>query len=275
MQQTTIRALTKLEFAYGLASRLAEAVNDMTPHTLEVLGELQSYVEVTRSAILLAMEHAKPNESGVCSPTAGRCTRCGRCWPPGSRGCTRSSWSSAATTCWRHPAAACSTTSGFAAARRGVPLRCQRHGRRTARRALPAGVGLRRLRTRCSHRPLRAQLPCVGPNEPHDGPHAGRPHRPVRAQSTTSSRSWMTEPDTRIHRSCERTTTPPRWRRMFGRSPNDGGRRRTGRTFCQTNDDAPTRTDSEPKGRGFKSRPRHQRRCSQMPFRSREGIAPS
>ena len=28
MQQTTIRALTKLEFAYGLACRMAEAVND-------------------------------------------------------------------------------------------------------------------------------------------------------------------------------------------------------------------------------------------------------
>ena len=31
MQQTTIRALTKLEFAYGLASRMAEAVNDNSP----------------------------------------------------------------------------------------------------------------------------------------------------------------------------------------------------------------------------------------------------
>ncbi len=68
MQQTTIRALTKLEFAYGLASRLAEAVNDTTPHTLEMLGEMQSYVEVTRSAVLLAVEHAAPNESGVWFP---------------------------------------------------------------------------------------------------------------------------------------------------------------------------------------------------------------
>lgn len=68
MQQTTTRALTKLEFAYGLASRLAEAVNDSTPHTLEALGELQSYVEVTRSALLLGVEHAKPNESGVWFP---------------------------------------------------------------------------------------------------------------------------------------------------------------------------------------------------------------
>ncbi|MCU4183426.1 hypothetical protein K6U06_03570 [Acidiferrimicrobium sp. IK] len=68
MQQTTTRALTKLEFAYGLASLLAEAVNDTSPHTLEALGEIQSYVEVTRSALLLAVEHAAPNESGVWFP---------------------------------------------------------------------------------------------------------------------------------------------------------------------------------------------------------------
>src|SRR5713101_7074447 len=35
--QTTIRALTKLEFAYGLATRMAEAVNDQSPATHEML----------------------------------------------------------------------------------------------------------------------------------------------------------------------------------------------------------------------------------------------
>src|SRR3546814_618022 len=68
MHQTTNRSLTKLEFAYGLASLLAEAVNDTSPHTLEALGEIQSYVEVTRSALLLAVENAAPNESGVWFP---------------------------------------------------------------------------------------------------------------------------------------------------------------------------------------------------------------
>ena len=53
MQQTTIRALTKLEFAYALATRMAEAVNDVSERTLEMLGEIQSYVEITRNAILL------------------------------------------------------------------------------------------------------------------------------------------------------------------------------------------------------------------------------
>ena len=68
MQQTTLRALTKLEFAYGLATRMAEAVNDVSPHTLEMLGELSGYVEVTRSAVLLAEEHAYDRGEGVWFP---------------------------------------------------------------------------------------------------------------------------------------------------------------------------------------------------------------
>src|SRR3546814_1156617 len=68
MQQTTTRALTKLEFAYGLASLLAEAVNDTSPHTIEALGEIQSYVEVNRRALLLAQENAAPNKGGVWFP---------------------------------------------------------------------------------------------------------------------------------------------------------------------------------------------------------------
>ena len=70
MQQTTIRALTKLEFAYGLATRMAEAVNDASPGTLEMLGELHSYVEVTRSALLLAEEHAYDRGEGAWFPDA-------------------------------------------------------------------------------------------------------------------------------------------------------------------------------------------------------------
>ena len=68
MQQTTIRALTKLEFAYGLALRMAEAVNDTSTPTQEMLGELSSYVEVTRSSILLSEEHAYDWGDGVVFP---------------------------------------------------------------------------------------------------------------------------------------------------------------------------------------------------------------
>jgi 4-hydroxyphenylacetate 3-monooxygenase len=70
MQQTTIRALTKLEFAYALVCRLAEAVNDTSERTLEMLGELQSYVEMTRSALLVSIERAQTWESGGVYPEA-------------------------------------------------------------------------------------------------------------------------------------------------------------------------------------------------------------
>ena len=39
MQQTTFRALTKLEFAYGLATAMADAIGDDTDRTAELLGE--------------------------------------------------------------------------------------------------------------------------------------------------------------------------------------------------------------------------------------------
>ena len=65
---TTIRALTKLEFAYGLAIRMAEAINDQSPATQEMLGELLAYVEVTRSAVLLSAEHGRHVGDGVWFP---------------------------------------------------------------------------------------------------------------------------------------------------------------------------------------------------------------
>ncbi len=70
MQQTTIRALTKLELAYGLAVAMAEAVNDRTPHTTDLLGELWGYVEITRSCLLLAEEQASDQGDGAWFPDA-------------------------------------------------------------------------------------------------------------------------------------------------------------------------------------------------------------
>jgi 4-hydroxyphenylacetate 3-monooxygenase len=54
MQQTSIRALTKLEFAHGLAARMAETVNDVSPHAQELLGELAGFIEITRNSIIAA-----------------------------------------------------------------------------------------------------------------------------------------------------------------------------------------------------------------------------
>ena len=66
--QTTIRALNKLEFAYGLATRLAETINDQSPATHEMLGELLSYVEVARSAVELSALQGRHVGDGVWFP---------------------------------------------------------------------------------------------------------------------------------------------------------------------------------------------------------------
>jgi aromatic ring hydroxylase len=63
--QATIRALNKLEFSYGLATMMAETIGDASPATSEMLGELLSYVEVTRSAVLVAADHGWADDNGV------------------------------------------------------------------------------------------------------------------------------------------------------------------------------------------------------------------
>lgn len=54
MQQTTLRAQVKLEFAYQLATRMVEVLNAASPSTNELLGELWSYAELTRAALRAA-----------------------------------------------------------------------------------------------------------------------------------------------------------------------------------------------------------------------------
>jgi 4-hydroxyphenylacetate 3-monooxygenase oxygenase component len=66
--QSTIRALTKLEFAYGLGTRMAELIGDHSPATSEMLGELACYVRLTANALELSLEKAAPREDGVWFP---------------------------------------------------------------------------------------------------------------------------------------------------------------------------------------------------------------
>ena len=54
MQQTTIRAHVKLEFAWQLATKMAEVVGADSPGTIEQLGEIWSYAELTRSGLMAA-----------------------------------------------------------------------------------------------------------------------------------------------------------------------------------------------------------------------------
>ena len=48
-QQTMIRASVKLDFAWGLALRMAAAINAADPETMRMIGEIWSYAEFTRS----------------------------------------------------------------------------------------------------------------------------------------------------------------------------------------------------------------------------------
>ncbi len=59
MQQTVIRAMIKLEFAYELANRMAEVTGQQErPEVTQMLGELWSYAELTRSALKAAEDGA-------------------------------------------------------------------------------------------------------------------------------------------------------------------------------------------------------------------------
>jgi 4-hydroxyphenylacetate 3-monooxygenase len=68
MQQTTIRALTKLEFAYALAARMADVVNDTSDSTVVQLGEIQTYAETTRAALMASVSDPTTWEDGNVSP---------------------------------------------------------------------------------------------------------------------------------------------------------------------------------------------------------------
>jgi 4-hydroxyphenylacetate 3-monooxygenase len=68
MQQTSIRAQTKLEFAWGVATRMAEAINAVSGTGAEMLGEIWSYAEMTRAGVHSAEEGAYEWGNGVWFP---------------------------------------------------------------------------------------------------------------------------------------------------------------------------------------------------------------
>ena len=65
MQQTTIRAHVKLDFAWQLATKMAEALNSESPSVTEMLGELWSYAELTRAGLVAAEAGAYEWGNGV------------------------------------------------------------------------------------------------------------------------------------------------------------------------------------------------------------------
>ncbi len=70
MQQTMIRAQTKLEFAWGLARRMVECINGKQPAALEMLGEIWSYCEFARASVCAAEAQAREYPGGVWFPDA-------------------------------------------------------------------------------------------------------------------------------------------------------------------------------------------------------------
>ncbi len=166
MQQTTIRALTKLEFAYGLLVRMAEAVNDTSERTMEMLGEVLGYIEVTRNAILLAELNATTWEDGGVYPENRALHPMQRPAPrlvhprqrhhqdrrqsqPARRGQQRST---------RQPP--------DQRVDERVPARSERDLRQCPLRGLSSRLGLHRVVARQPQRTVRTQLPHLGQDQP-------------------------------------------------------------------------------------------------------------
>jgi 4-hydroxyphenylacetate 3-monooxygenase len=63
-----IRAQTKLEFAWGLGTRMADAINANQPQTRQMLGEIWTFAEFTRAAIHSAEQGAFEYGNGVWLP---------------------------------------------------------------------------------------------------------------------------------------------------------------------------------------------------------------
>ena len=64
-QQTMIRASVKLDFAWGLALRMAASINAADPETMRMIGELWGYAEFTRAAVLAAEAEAREWPGGM------------------------------------------------------------------------------------------------------------------------------------------------------------------------------------------------------------------
>ena len=70
-QQTMIRAATKLDFAWGVALRMAAAINAVDPETQRMIGEIWAYAEFTRAAVATAEAEAREWPSGLWTPASG------------------------------------------------------------------------------------------------------------------------------------------------------------------------------------------------------------
>jgi 4-hydroxyphenylacetate 3-monooxygenase len=93
MQQTMIRAQTKLEFAWGLATRMAEAINlSGQPQRPSSSSASSPCSRSSRDRASSPPSRARGSTATACGPaTCGRCRRCARRYRHGSPGSTSSS----------------------------------------------------------------------------------------------------------------------------------------------------------------------------------------
>jgi 4-hydroxyphenylacetate 3-monooxygenase len=68
MQQAMIRAETKLTFAWGIASRMAEAINASLPPAVQMLGEIWTFAQFARSSLRAAEVDAHEYGNGAWFP---------------------------------------------------------------------------------------------------------------------------------------------------------------------------------------------------------------
>jgi 4-hydroxyphenylacetate 3-monooxygenase len=57
MHQALVRAQTKLEFAWGLAMAMTEALGDKSPVSMQMLGEMKSFAELTKATLAYSEDH--------------------------------------------------------------------------------------------------------------------------------------------------------------------------------------------------------------------------
>src|SRR5204862_3970353 len=67
-QQTMIRSSVKLDFAWGLALRMAAAINAVDAETNRLIGEIWSYAELARSAVIAGEAEAREWPGGLWTP---------------------------------------------------------------------------------------------------------------------------------------------------------------------------------------------------------------
>ena len=67
--QTSVRLLSKMQFAAGVLMKAAELIKiNQFPHIQDQIGEITTYIELCRAAIIAAEETAQPNDQGFYIP---------------------------------------------------------------------------------------------------------------------------------------------------------------------------------------------------------------